>query len=144
MANKMTEKRKNKPSILFLITMNGALLWAMDIFKTKSFLFERYGYLYSEYEGATAIIIGILLLLIGFYNAYLYFGPIKNTVLVIFKEKKWINMIYIIWLLFILFPIYSVNGSRLYIIFFILLGILNIILSIKYHFVIRKLIIYKT
>jgi len=140
----MTEKRKNKPSILFLITMNGALLWAMDIFKTKSFLFERYGYLYSEYEGATAIIIGILLLLIGFYNAYLYFGPIKNTVLVIFKEKKWINMIYIIWLLFILFPIYSVNGSRLYIIFFILLGILNIILSIKYHFVIRKLIIYKT
>ena len=144
MANKMTEKRKNKASILFLITMNGALLWAMDIFKTKSFLFERYGYLYSEYEGATAIIIGILLLLIGFYNAYLYFGPIKNTVLVIFKEKKWINMIYIIWLLFILFPIYSVNGSRLYIIFFILLGILNIILSIKYHFVIRKLIIYKT
>ena len=140
----MTEKRKNKPSILFLITMNGAFLWAMDIFKTKSFLFERYGYLYSEYEGATAIIIGILLLLIGFYNAYLYFGPIKNTVLVIFKEKKWINMIYIIWLLFILFPIYSVNGSRLYIIFFILLGILNIILSIKYHFVIRKLIIYKT
>ena len=140
----MTEKRKNKASILFLITMNGALLWAMDIFKTKSFLFERYGYLYSEYEGATAIIIGILLLLIGFYNAYLYFGPIKNTVLVIFKEKKWINMIYIIWLLFILFPIYSVNGSRLYIIFFILLGILNIILSIKYHFVIRKLIIYKT
>ena len=124
--------------------MNGAFLWAMDIFKTKSFLFERYGYLYSEYEGATAIIIGILLLLIGFYNAYLYFGPIKNTVLVIFKEKKWINMIYIIWLLFILFPIYSVNGSRLYIIFFILLGILNIILSIKYHFVIRKLIIYKT
>ena len=118
MANKMTEKRKNKASILFLITMNGALLWAMDIFKTKSFLFERYG--------------------------YLYFGPIKNTVLVIFKEKKWINMIYIIWLLFILFPIYSVNGSRLYIIFFILLGILNIILSIKYHFVIRKLIIYKT
>jgi len=139
----MTTKRKNKPSILFLIIMNGALLWAIDIFRTKSFHFERYGYLYSEYQGVAAIIIGILLLLIGLYNAYLYFNPIRHIVLRIFKEKKWINMTYIIWLLFVLFPIYSVEGSHSFFILFILLCTINIILSVKYHFVIRKLLIHK-
>jgi len=117
--------------------MTMCIFWSIDIFTSRRFKFEGWDYIYAEYDGNTAIIIAIMLLSFGIYNGYVYFSPIKNELFWLIKKRKWINIAYPIWFLFILFPVYEFRGmlSRLILIF---LFCLNLIICLKFTSSIRK------
>lgn len=133
----MKKSRNSLPST-YLYIFNFFLIWAVQIFITKTAAYNKFDLIDVQTSGSSAIIFGIVCLFLALYFISAYLKPIKKEVFLLLRTKKYLNIFWMSISLFLLTPIFFHFISQKFIYLLIPTLITNVIFSILLHLKIKN------